>query len=106
MQKKAEERERTRQEMLQSVYRALQRLSEEYPWEEVFIFGSVTKPGKFSDVSDIDIGIRGLPKLLLYQFVGKISMLLDRDVDVVRLEECRFAAAIMHRGIRWTKNAS
>ena len=106
LQKKTQEQERIRQEVLQSVYQALNQLSEEYSWDEAFIFGSVTRPGKFSDVSDIDIGIQGLNRFLLYQFVGKISMLLDRDVDVVRLEECRFAEKIMNRGIRWTKNRS
>lgn len=106
LQKKAEKQERIRREVLQSVYQALNRLSEEYSWDDVFIFGSVTRSGKFSDDSDIDIGIQGLNKFLLYQFVGKMSMLLDRDVDVVRLEECRFAEKIIRRGIRWTKNRS
>jgi predicted nucleotidyltransferase len=101
---RAEAVEAERQQVFKSVCRALTILSEHYDWEEIFIFGSVTKPTRFSSrYSDIDIGVRGLNKFLHYRFVGEISMLLDRDVDVVRLEDCPFAETIINRGIRWTK---
>ena len=100
---KAETQETVRRKVLQSVYQALDQLSDVYSWDDAFIFGSVTQPGRFFGASDIDIGIRGLDRFLLYEFIGKISMLLDRDVDVVRLEECRFAEKITSKGIQWTK---
>lgn len=103
VQKKTEMQEITRKRGLQAVSRALDQLSEEYAWDDAFIFGSVTQPGRFSDTSDIDIGLWGLQRFALYEFVGKISTLLDRDVDVVRLEECRFAEKIINNGIQWTK---
>jgi len=86
---------------------ALALLSQRYAWDEVFIFGSVIQSGRFSKRSDVDIGIRGLNKFLHYQFVADISSLLDRDVDVIRLEDCDFSDVIIRRGIPWNpKNLS
>lgn len=95
--------EAERQQVFRELCRVLETLSPQYNWDEIFVFGSVTRPERFSRYSDVDIGVRGLNKFLHYQFVGEISMLLDRDVDVVRLEDCSFAETITARGIRWTK---
>ncbi len=99
--KKQQELENKRRALLKEIDRVLTELNERYEWEAVFIFGTVTRPGKLRSNSDVDIGIKGLNKFDLYSFIGDISLLLNRDVDVVTLEECGFAEKIVERGIRW-----
>lgn len=95
------DRERLRISTLIVVKRALEVLSQQYKFQEAWIFGSVTRPYNYSPASDIDIGLEGLDKFQLYAFVGAIQDSLDRSVDVVRLEETRLAAKIKKEGILW-----
>lgn len=95
--------ERRRLAALQEVLAALETLSRKYTWEEAYLFGSLTRPGRFGPESDVDIAVAGLSKFDHYAFVGHISNLLDRTVDVVRLEECPFAEKIAREGIPWKK---
>ncbi len=95
--------ERRRLSVLRQVLHALDTLSEKYAWEEAYLFGSLTRPGCFGPESDVDIAIAGLNKFDHYALVGDISNLLDRAVDVVRLEECPFAAKIAREGISWKR---
>ena len=99
--RKEEESEKLRHSVLVRLDEALKALSEKYCWTEIFIFGSVTREGAFHDDSDVDIGIEGLNPLDHYAFVADISSLLERDVDVVLLEECGFAEKIKKKGQKW-----
>ena len=99
--RKEEERRKLRQAVLVRLDEALNALSEKYCWTEIFIFGSVTREGAFRDGSDVDVGIEGLNPLDHYAFVADISSLLERDVDVVILEECGFADRIKEKGQKW-----
>lgn len=94
---------RQRLQMLEKVWHAIEKLSHTYGWEELYIFGSATKKGRFGEGSDIDVAIGGLDKFLHYRFIADLSGLIEREVDVVRLEDCAFADAIRSRGIRWKK---
>jgi predicted nucleotidyltransferase len=58
--RKAEEREKLRQAVLFRLGKALNALSEKYSWEEIFIFGSITRKSEFHDGSEFDIGIESL----------------------------------------------
>jgi len=89
--------------LLDEVDKALNTLNLTYEWEEVYLFGSITRPNQFFEKSDIDIGIEGLHKFSHYRFVAEISRLMDRSVDVVRLEDCSFADVIRTRGKPWKK---
>lgn len=95
--------EQYRLKVLDEIWNALNILFGEYQWDDLYIFGSVIRPGGFSESSDVDIGVRGLDKFLHYKFVADLSTILNRDVDVVRFEDCTFAKTIMNRGIQWTK---
>ena len=99
--RKEQDREKLRQTVLVRLDEALKVLSEKYSWEEIFIFGSMTCKGAFHDGSDVDVGIEGLNPLDHYAFVADISSLLERDVDVVILEECGFADRIKEKGQKW-----
>ena len=85
------------------VLNAIEHLSHTYQWDDLYIFGSVAKTERFGNASDIDIGIAGLDKFLHYRFIADLSRLIEREVDVVRLEDCSFAETIRTRGIRWKK---
>lgn len=95
--------EKRRLAALQEVLTALETLSGRYTWDKAYLFGSLTRPGRFGPESDVDIAMAGLSKFDHYALVGDISNLLDRAVDVVRLEECPFAAKIAREGIPWKK---
>ena len=101
--KKKQTLEQQRLRILDSVRRAAYQLSLNYNWDDFYIFGSVTMSGQFTERSDIDIGIKGLDKLLHYRFTAEFSGILDRKVDVVRLEDCPFADVIRTRGVRWKR---
>jgi predicted nucleotidyltransferase len=94
-------REAERSKATQGIDAALNQLASKYTWNEIYLFGSVTKKGRFGAASDVDIAVGGLDKFKLYSFIGDISMLLMREVDVVRLEECPFASAIKKNGTPW-----
>jgi len=96
-------RNRQRLQAVEKVWNAVERLSHSYQWVDLYIFGSAANPERFSEGSDIDVGIGGLDKFLHYRFIADLSRLIERDVDVVRLEDCHFSDAIRTRGIRWKK---
>ena len=67
----------------------LQSLAGKYQWDELYLFGSLIAPGRFSPDSDIDIAVSGLDKQALLPFIAEASRELGRNVDVLRLEESR-----------------
>jgi predicted nucleotidyltransferase len=93
--------EKIRISILGQICEALTALSHQYGWEEVYVFGSVIQPGRFQPRSDIDIAIKGLDKFQLYSFISDISSSLQRDVDVIALEECPFSEFIIKKGVKW-----
>ena len=100
--KKQREMEQNRQRTIQEIDRALQQLIQRYSWDDAYIFGSVANAGKYRTDSDVDIALSGLDKFDYYAFIGDISELLSKRVDVVLLEECRFSRSIMEKGIKWS----
>lgn len=100
-------REKERIKVLRQVETALETLAESYSWDAIYIFGSLTKECRFAEKSDVDIAIKGLNKFEHFSFVGDISALLGRPVDVIRLEDCHFSDSIISGGVRWiSKSAS
>ena len=96
--------EQNRLNTMDEIWKAIQHLTQRYQWDEIYLFGSITKPERFSQRSDIDIGIKGLNKYQHYRFISDLSGLLEREIDVVRLEDCPFAEAIVKRGVQWKKH--
>ena len=81
-------------------------LRELLPDEKVIVFGSLVKPGRFSEASDVDVALAAEPTgLSLYQLTGLLAELLGRRVDVVLLPECRFADKIIREGELWMPQA-
>ena len=99
---RADGREQLRMEMLQHLRRALTVV---LPHESVIVFGSILRPGRFSEYSDVDIALERDPAMSLYQLISLLSESLGRRVDVLLLPECRFAEKIRCEGERWTPPA-
>ena len=67
------------------------------------MFGSLIKPGRFSEESDADIALEKEPAAIsLYQLTSRLAEFLGRSVDVVLLPECRFRERILREGEVWT----
>ena len=66
-------RERRRLQTVDKVLNAIEHLSHSYQWDDLYIFGSVANPERFSEGSDIDVGIGGLDKFLHYRFIADLS---------------------------------
>jgi len=101
--KRQADQEEMRLAVIEQINRALHKLEKKYHWDEAYLFGSVAQKGKFRRDSDIDIAVSGLNGLEHYAFTGEISDLLNRRVDVVLMEECRFARSIKEKGLKWNR---
>jgi len=101
--KRQADQEEMRIALIEQINRVLSKLEKKYYWNEAYLFGSVAQKGKFRRNSDIDIAVSGLNSLEHYAFTGEISELLDKRVDVVLLEECRFAKSIKKKGLKWNR---
>ena len=69
----------------------------------MIVFGSLTKPGRFNDKSDVDIALeRETPGMNSLRLTGELMERLGRPVDVVVLAKCRFQEKILREGEVWT----
>ena len=89
--------------MIEKILTAIDKLSEEIAFEEAYLFGSVTKPFRFSERSDIDIGFIGLDNRHFFKVMSYMSEEAGRDVDIVQLEDHRLADKIKRGGVRWRR---
>ncbi|QJA06349.1 nucleotidyltransferase domain-containing protein [Thermosulfurimonas marina] len=96
-------REALRQKVLSRTQRALGELYSRIPFRRAFIFGSLVRPGAFGDHSDVDIALEGLPPERFWEAVALLSEILEREVDVLPLEEARFRKKIEKEGILWKR---
>lgn len=92
-----------RLETLEKLFNTLERLNEDVPFKEAYIFGSLAKPFKFFEDSDIDIGFMGLEDGHFFKAISFISGEIGGDVDVIQLEGHRLAEKIKKEGIKWTR---
>lgn len=100
---KRKENEKLRLHTIEKILAALDKLSGEIAFEEAFLFGSVTKPFRFSERSDIDIGFIGLDDRHFFKVMSHMSGETDCDVDIIQLEDHRLANKIKRGGIRWRR---
>ncbi len=95
--------EQQRQQILAQVVQWLETVGTQHGIERAYIFGSLTRPGDFTEASDVDIAISGkLPE----EFCTLMSFLvttLGREVDLIQLEQCHLGDRIREKGILWTK---
>ncbi len=105
IEKKRKRQEDQRLDVIEQALAAIDKLSQETSFAEAYLFGSVTKPFRFSERSDIDIGFIGLDNGHFFRVMSYISEATGHDVDIVQLEGHRLADKIKRGGIRWRKKA-
>jgi len=102
--KERERREQQRQARLGAVFRALEELSRWVPFQEAYIFGSLAKPYRYFNESDIDVAFVGLRDEDFFQAMAFLSRELGCEVDVLQLEGHRLREKILKEGIRWKRS--
>ena len=95
--------ERKRQEGLAAVFAALDELSHQISFEEAYVFGSLAKPYRFFEGSDVDIAFIGLRNEDFFQATAFLSREIDVEVDVLQLEGYPMGERIVREGIRWKR---
>lgn len=98
-------REKKRRETIQQVRRLLPRLAAKYGLQRAFLFGSVTKAGRFRERSDLDIAVFGLADEDYFSFMAELGEQLGRDVDVIQMEKHYLKKRLKEAKIVW-KNPS
>lgn len=100
---KRSRQEELRQQLMERLLCALDRLDGKIAFKEAYIFGSVTKPFGFSEGSDIDVGFSGLDNRDFFAAMSFLSGETGVDVDIVQLEGHRLADSIRREGTRWKR---
>lgn len=73
------------------------------PGSEVWVFGSVLRPGRFREDSDVDIAVESLPPGLSEAWLQfQLALRIDRPVDVLNLHETGLQPRIEREGEKWT----
>jgi len=54
--------------------------------QSIYLFGSLVT-GKNHDDSDIDIGIKGLPKGKFFETCAKVYFAMDNEIDIVDFDK-------------------
>jgi predicted nucleotidyltransferase len=98
-------REQERQQVLQQVLAWLEQSGRQYGIDSAYLFGSVLRPGRFHDGSDVDLGVEAMDSVTQIEAIAALSMVLLRDVDVVDLRHCHFAPRIREIGLLWTRDS-
>ena len=96
--------ERERAALLHLLQQLLPEAAERYGLGSAYIFGSIVSPGRFSELSDVDIAVVELPASSFFKVAAFLSNRLGRDVDLIWLDEVHFAATIKRAGLLWTKS--
>ena len=98
--------ETQRQSLMTKTCQWLDEFAIEYGITQAYIFGSVTRAGKFHHNSDIDLAVETINPEKHYLAISLLSTYLERDVDLIKLDSCHFAHRIRQTGILWTKTPS
>lgn len=95
-----------RQRLLAQTCALLESHRSRYGIRSAYIFGTLARPRRFHERSDVDIAIETSRPELLTQAIGRFSLLLERDVDLVDLATVPFADRIRRESIEWTPKSS
>ena len=98
--KRLEEREKLRVETLQLCISKLQEYFASIKIKSLYLTGSILVPYKFTSLSDIDIAVEGLPEEKYFSSIFEIEELLSRKVEIIEMENCRFAKDILKKGFK------
>lgn len=98
--RKKQEREKERLRLLAFTIDALKTVAPRFAVSEAYVAGSLCKEGRFHSHSDIDIAVTGLTHENYFAFMAAMQDLLPIQVEVIELENCRFAEKIRNNGLK------
>lgn len=84
-----DEREKMRESTLAGVIPKLRRYFKDKQVERVYLGGSLLRKGHFYDFSDVDVVVEGFSESP-FRAAAELERKLERTVDLISLEECRF----------------
>ena len=64
--------------------------------KSIYLFGSIIT-GKSHDGSDIDIGIKGLPKGKYFEACARVYFAVDNDIDIVDFDSNADLYSLLNR---------
>ncbi len=91
-------KEKIRQNLIVHVKDTLKEFFTDYPGCNVYLTGSIVRPGLFSYSSDIDIAVENFKGSRL-DFFMELSELFDIPIDLIIMERCHFSEHIRDSGI-------
>ncbi len=93
--------EHSRLKMQQTVARWLRENAAQYGIQRAYLFGSIIQPGRFTQGSDVDLAVETIQSEQFFEAIAALSEAVEREVDLVDLTQCPFAAQIRRRGVLW-----
>jgi hypothetical protein len=94
--------EQERQVILAQVLSWLNETGKQEGIRQAYVFGSLTKPGKFTSSSDVDLAIVGKMPDRQFELMSELAAVVGREVDMIELERCHFKERIRQTGVLWT----
>ncbi|MGK7939713.1 MAG: nucleotidyltransferase family protein [Crocosphaera sp.] len=91
--------EEERKIILKKTKEWLDQYGSEYGIKKAYIFGSVTYPNKFNQNSDVDVAVENINAEKHFLAISLLSTYLEREVDIIKLNQCHFADRIREKGI-------
>jgi hypothetical protein len=77
-------------------------LSRHVPGTAVWVYGSLVKPGRFHEWSDVDVALESLPAGMTLEYLQSLlSADVGREADVCLLDRTRLKPGIEGGGERW-----
>jgi predicted nucleotidyltransferase len=95
--------EQERQTTLQQVKQWLAVNGKRYGIEQAYIFGSLIRPNRFTQQSDVDLAVEFIEPEQMFMAMTALVEATGREVDFIELSKCPFAHRIRQEGILWTK---
>ena len=98
------DRQRRRDAVLSDRTRSLLRdaLARHVPGTVVWVYGSLVKPGRFHEWSDVDVALESLPAGMTLEYLQSLlSADVGREVDVCLIDRTRLKPVIEGSGERW-----
>ncbi len=105
LQRRRELNEQQRLALMERVTQWLEIHGQEYGIAQAYLFGSLTRPNRFAEHSDVDVAVESVNPDCFFEAIAALSEFVERDVDLVDLSKCTFAAQIRQRGILWTEKS-
>lgn len=96
--------ERQRLAVLSQAKGWLQIQGSRYGLEQVYLFGSLICPYRFTDASDVDIAVEQIGPEAMFSAMAALSEAVERDVDLIELSKCPFAHRIRQQGVLWKRD--